>query len=45
MQDFETYVLDDKAERFYAGVEVNVISEVKTRYDIKKIKGLTNTNI
>lgn len=45
MKDFETYVLDDKAEKFYNSVEVTVVNEVKARYDIKKIKGITNTNI
>ncbi len=45
MKDFETYVLDDKAEKFYDSVEVTVINEVADRYDIRKIKALTNTNI
>lgn len=45
MKDFETYVLDDKAGKFYDAEEVTVMRDVIERYDIKTLKGLTNTNI
>lgn len=45
MNDFETYVADVKEEKFYADIEVNVIDGVIQRFNIREIKGLTNTNI
>lgn len=45
MNDFELYVADAKEEEFYSDIEVTVNTEVADRYDIRQIKGLTNTNI
>ncbi len=45
MADFETYVFDDKVERYYEEFEIILHENVISRYDIKTIKGLSNTNI
>ncbi len=45
MASFETYVFDDKVDKFYADYEISLHGEVMSRYDIKTIKGLSNTNI
>lgn len=45
MVGFDTYVLDAKSEAYYRSVEVKAYEDVMARYDIRSIKGLTNTNI
>ncbi len=45
MNEFDTYVLDDKANKFYDSTEVAAIRDVIERYDVKTLKGLTNTNV
>lgn len=45
MYEFETYVQDYKIEKFYSDYEVEINNEILERYNIRTIKGLTNTNI
>ena len=45
MLNFDTYVYDYKCEKFFNEINVNVYSDVVSRYDISVIKALSNTNI
>jgi len=43
--DFEEYVKNSKSEKLFANYEVDYFEDVMNRYDIKTIKGSTNTSI
>lgn len=45
MKDFESYVVTEKMNSYYAAIEVKTNGDVLSRFDIKTFTKLSNTNI
>lgn len=45
MKDFDSYVVSNKMNSYYAAIEVKTNADVLSRFDIKTFIRLTNTNI